>query len=101
MKLIQQKEDFKQEIDVTEKRHSEVLTKLKETNRQMLDTMQREMKVAGKAFLIEQKRLASVIESTKHDYIVRNKELEQELCEIRLQSDKVQCEVEARAVQNE
>jgi hypothetical protein len=61
---------------VTEKRHSEVLTKLKETNRQMLDTMQREMKVAGKAFLIEQKRLASVIESTKHDYIVRNKELE-------------------------
>lgn len=65
----------------------------------MIDTMQLEMKVAGKAFLIQQKRLGQVIESSKHDYLLKNRDLEGKVCELTMEMDKVECKVQEKDVQ--
>jgi hypothetical protein len=50
--------------------------------------MESEMKVANKVFQMEYARLHSIIQSSKHDYLVKNRELEATIIQLNLQLSK-------------
>lgn len=58
-------------------RHEEALKLLKESHERSVCEMSKELTVAAKAFQIERARFESVLSSSEHEYLAKNRKLEE------------------------